>query len=102
MNLSGGAALTWFRQGLVHGLYGLDAIFPLFVSLGAEHHEARWSLYGQHDGSVRPLEQPDKLGCLTLEGGERMDVFCYVNHISTSKASYQVLRRKYKLTWFFP
>jgi hypothetical protein len=81
------AALTLFRQGLIHRFDGLDPIIPLLVGCGVENYETGLPFYGQHQGPVAFLEQAGELGCLPLESGEWVNVFRNINHVSISKAS---------------
>lgn len=80
MNLFSRTALPLFRQGFVHGLDGFEAIFPLFISFGIEHDEARFALHSQYQGPMGFLEQAGEPGRLAFEGRQRMDVLGYVNH----------------------
>src|SRR5271157_1466886 len=82
MDLFSGPAFALLRQGFVHRLDRLEAIFPLFVSFGVEHDETRFAFHRQHQGAAGLLEQAGEPGRLALESRQRMDVLCYVNHFS--------------------
>jgi hypothetical protein len=91
MDLCRWPAFALFGQSLIHRFHGLDPIVPFLIGGGVENYETGFPFYGEHQGPVVPLKQTGERGCLTLEGSERMNVFRNVNHVSTSKASYQML-----------
>jgi hypothetical protein len=91
MDLCRRSAFALFGQGLIHRFHGFDPIVPFLIGCGVENYETGFPFYGEHQGPVAPLKQTGELGCLTLEGSERMNVFRNVNHVGTSKASYQML-----------
>jgi hypothetical protein len=79
MHLFCGPARAIFRHGFVRRFDGFITLFPLFLSLGVEYHEARFAFHRQHHGPVGFLKEAGKPGGLAFKGRQRMNVGRYVN-----------------------
>jgi hypothetical protein len=91
MNFRNRTAFPLLGKGLVDRLDSFYSVLPVFKCLGVKDYEARSTLYRQNHRSPVPFEKPGKLGGLALERRQGMYVFSNVDHLSTSKASYQML-----------